>query len=65
MDYPILSDPDKNFAKALGVLSKRGFSSRWTYYISKEGVIKHIDKKVKARSHGEDIAAKLKELGVK
>ena len=39
-------------------------SSRWTYYIGKDGKILHIDKKVKAGDHGEDIAKKLKELGV-
>ena len=65
LDYPILSDPGKAFAKALGVLNpKRGFSQRWTYYIGKNGKILHIEKKVNARAHGDQIAAKLKALGV-
>ena len=64
LDYPILSDPDKKFAKELGCLNPRGMSSRWTYYIGKDGKILHVDKKVKAGNHGADIAAKLKELGV-
>ena len=64
LDYPILSDPDKKAAKALGCLNARGLSNRWTYYIGKDGKILHVDKKVKAGSHGEDIAAKLEELGV-
>ena len=64
LDYPILSDPDKKVAKAFGCLSDRGFSSRWTYYVGKDGKILHIEKKVKAASHGEDIAKKLKELGI-
>jgi thioredoxin-dependent peroxiredoxin len=63
-DYPILSDPTKETAKAYGVLSERGFANRWTFYIGKDGKILFIDKDVKAKSHGADLAAKLKELGV-
>ena len=37
---------------------------RWTFYIGKDGKILHVDKNVKAGSHGNDIVAKLKELGV-
>ena len=65
LDYPILSDPGKQTAKAFGVLNEqRGFSNRWTYYIGKNGKILHVEKKVKATSHGVDIAKKLAELGV-
>ncbi len=64
LDYPILSDPDKKVAKAFGCLNDRGMSNRWTYYISKDGKILEIDKKVKAASHGQDMAKKLEELGV-
>lgn len=65
LDYPILSDPSKKTAKAYGVLNEqRGFSLRWTYYIGKDGKLLHVDKKVKAGSHGTDVAAKLAELGV-
>jgi peroxiredoxin Q/BCP len=63
-DYPILSDPTKDTAKAYGVLSERGFANRWTFYIDKEGKITHIDKEVKAAQHGSDIVTKLKALGV-
>lgn len=65
LDYPILSDPGKQTAKAFGVLNEaRGFSNRWTYYIGKDGKILHVDKGVKAGEHGADIAKKLAELGV-
>ena len=64
LDYPILSDPDKKVAEAFGCLNARGLSNRWTYYIGKDGRILHVDKSVKAGSHGEDIAAKLAELGI-
>ena len=64
-DYPILSDAGKETAKAYGVLNaERGFANRWTFYIGKDGKLLHIDKGVKTTSHGADIAAKLKELGV-
>lgn len=64
LDYPILSDPTKENAKAFGVLNDRGMASRWTIYIDKNGKIAHIDQKVAPETHGKDIAAKLRELGV-
>ena len=65
MDYPILSDPEKITARAYGVVTdKRSVPFRWTFYIGKDGKILAIDKSVKAGSHGKDIAARLKELGV-
>lgn len=64
-DYPILSDPDCKVAKAYGVaMPDRPMAKRWTFYIGKDGRILHIDEKVNAGKHGEDLAAKLKELGV-
>ncbi len=64
LDYPILSDPSKEFAKSLGCLNDRGMSNRWTYYIGKDGKILYIDKSVKTGVHGKAIADKLAELGV-
>ena len=65
LDYPILSDPDKTVAQAYGVLNPaRGFTNRWTFYNDKDGVIKEIDKKVNTDKAGEDLAAKVKELGL-
>jgi peroxiredoxin Q/BCP len=63
-DYPILADPTKETAKAYGVLGMAGFASRWTFYIAPDGKILHIDKSVKTSTAGEDVAAKLAELGV-
>ena len=62
LDYPILSDPSKETAKAFGVLNERGMANRWTYYIDKNGKIAEVDQKVNTDNHGKDIAAKLKEL---
>ncbi|APZ91033.1 Putative peroxiredoxin bcp [Fuerstiella marisgermanici] len=65
LDYPILSDPEKKVAEAYGVVHEgRAVPERWTYFIGMDGKILHIDKKVKTASHGEDIAAQLKELEV-
>ena len=63
LTYPILSDPDKEVARAYGVLGPSGFASRWTFYIGADGRILDIDKKVSAASHGRDIVAKLTEPG--
>ena len=64
LDYPILSDPTKETAKAYGVLNDSGMAKRWTIYIDKDGKIAHIDQKVATDTHGKDIAARLKTLGV-
>ena len=63
--FPLLSDPDKSYAKALGVLNpERGFANRWTYVIDEKGTIVEIDKMVKPGNHGKDLAAKLEALGI-
>ncbi len=64
-DFPILSDPGKTVAGAYGVLGTTGLARRWTFYIGPDGKILHIDKAVRTGTAGEDLAAKLAELGVK
>jgi thioredoxin-dependent peroxiredoxin len=64
LDYPILSDPDKTVANAYGVMSPRGFSNRWTFYIDKDGIIKEIDKKVNTAKAADDVISKVKSLGL-
>jgi len=63
-DFPLLSDPTKETAEAYGVLSERGFATRWTFYIGKDGRILEIDKAVSVRTSAEDMARKLGEHGV-
>ncbi len=66
LDYPILSDPAGDVARAYGVIDdERKFPQRWTFYIGPDGKLLSVDRNVQARSHGEDVAAKLAELGVK
>ena len=65
LDYPILSDPEKKVARVFGVVDdKRPNPYRWTFYIGKDGKILHIDKSVKTKTHGQDVAKKLAELKV-
>lgn len=63
-DFPLLSNPEKDVAEAYGVLSERGFASRWTFYIGKDGTILDIDTAVKPATAGEDVVAKLTALGI-
>jgi len=64
LEYPILSDPSRDVARAYGVLSPSGFASRWTFYIGADGRILTIDKQVHAAAHGSAVVARLNELGV-
>ena len=64
-DYPILSDPEGHVAREYGVTGAiQKWASRWTFYIGVDGRILYIDKSVKPATHADDVAAKLKELGV-
>ena len=64
-DFPILSDPTSEVAKAYGVVHEgRAVPERWTFYIDKQGVIREIDKKVDVAKAAEDVAAKVKELNL-
>ena len=65
----MLADPEKKAAFAYGVIPpdappNRQFARRWTFYIAADGAIVHIDKQVRASSHGSDVAARLRELGI-
>ena len=65
VDYPILSDPEGKVAAAYGIYSAdKGFATRVTFIIDKNGKIADIDSGVKTETHGADVAAKLKKLGV-
>ena len=68
-DYPILSDPTDETAKAYGVVksdAKPGEAAkRVTFIIGGDGKLLSIDTAVKTDAHAKDVAAKLKELGVK
>jgi peroxiredoxin Q/BCP len=64
LDYPILSDPTKEVAKAYGVLTDAGYADRWTFIIGKDGKILDVLREVSPKQHGKDLAARLAALGV-
>jgi peroxiredoxin Q/BCP len=65
LDYPILSDPAKDVARAYGVLAgERTTASRWTFYIGKDGTILYVDKSGATSTQGQEVVNRLKELGI-
>ena len=63
-DFPMLSDPTKETAKAYDVLNIMRVANRVTFYIGKDGKILKIDEDINAKTAAEDIAAALGELNV-
>lgn len=65
VSYPILADPEKKVARAMGVLSVTGlYANRRTFYVGKDGKLLAIDEEVDLREHGVQVLAKLEELGL-
>jgi peroxiredoxin Q/BCP len=65
VDFPILSDPTKEVAKAYGVVDEdQPFAARWTFYIGVDGRLLFVDKLVSPTNHGRNVVAKLAELGI-
>jgi peroxiredoxin Q/BCP len=58
-DFPLLSDPTKEVARAYDVLAFYGFPKRHTLYIGKDGKVLFIDRKINAATSAQDMAAKL------
>ncbi|MGD9661759.1 MAG: peroxiredoxin [Porticoccaceae bacterium] len=64
-DFPLLSDPTKETAKAYAVLMPVvGMAKRHTFYIGVDGSILKIDTDVRPATSAEDMAQTLGELGV-
>ena len=63
-DFPLLSDPTKDVAKAYDVLHMMGYAKRHTVYIGADGTVLKIDTAVHPKTSAEDMAATLGELGV-
>lgn len=68
-DYPILSDPTKEVARAYGVIRtdrppEQQVAARWTFYIGPDGKITAIDKNPTTTTAGEVMVRRLDELGV-
>jgi peroxiredoxin Q/BCP len=66
LDYPILSDPDRQVAREYGVLRAMGlFAARHTFYIGEDGKTLYVDTKVQPWTAGRDLAKRLAELGIR
>lgn len=66
LDYPILSDPTGETARAYGVLRGFGlYTARHTVYVGEDGSILYIDANVRPRTAGPDVASRLGALGVR
>ena len=63
-DFPLLSDPSKEVARAYDVLTLNLFSKRHTIYISKEGKILMVDQNINAATSAEDMMANFEKLGI-
>ena len=61
LSYDLLSDPDGSAAAKYDVL-KGHFAKRITFVIDETGVVRHIEKKVLAVSHGTDVVEIVKRL---
>ena len=58
-----MSDRKKTVARAYGVL-RLGFAARHTFYIGPDGRLQHVDREVSPKTAGEDVATRLRALGV-
>ena len=63
LTIPILSDPGKKVSGAYGVL-RLGFAARHTFFIGPDGKLLFVDRQVKPKTAGEDVARRLQALGV-
>jgi peroxiredoxin Q/BCP len=65
LDFPLLSDPGKQVASAYGVVTpERQLAQRWTFYIGVDGRILFVDRKISTATAGQDLVARLNELGI-
>jgi peroxiredoxin Q/BCP len=64
LNFPLLSDKSKDIIRSYGVVSDSGSARRETFLIDKSGVIRYIWTTVKTTEHAEEIAEKVKELGL-
>jgi peroxiredoxin Q/BCP len=63
-DFPLLSDPTKETAKAYGVLNTMGIASRVTFVIGADGKVLAVDRNVNPATAAQDIASTLGKLDI-
>ena len=66
LNFPLISDHDKQISKSYGVLSKDGaYAERMTFIIDREGKIAKIFTNVEITKHTHEIITALKQLPLK
>lgn len=55
LNFPLLSDEQKEVSTAYGVLNNLGFASRVTFIIDKDGMIAKIIRDVDIENHADDV----------
>jgi peroxiredoxin len=67
LHFPLLPDTGRNLSLLYGTVDNPQQSARrWSYLIDKDGILRFVDKEVqpRVRTHGSDILAKMRELGM-
>lgn len=66
LDFPLVPDTGRNLAMLYEAAfnTQQPVPSRMSVLIDKDGIVRHIDRAVSVRTHGPDILAKMRELGM-
>lgn len=64
LNFPLVSDKDKDIVEKYGVKSTFGTAKRVTFLIGRDGLIKHVWNKVNTSNHAEEVLEKARELGL-
>lgn len=62
LGFPLLSDAEKNVSRAYGVLNEKGYDSRVTFVIDKEGIIRAVFPEVRVDGHWEEVKKAIESL---
>ena len=65
LDYPLVPDTGRNLSILYGAAQNPDqAASRMSVLIDKDGIVRLIDKQVRVRTHGADILAQMRGLGL-
>lgn len=65
LNFPLVSDKNKEIIEKYGVKSNFGTAKRVTFLIDRDGVVRHIWNKVNTGKHAREVLEKVKELGLR
>ncbi|MDQ3812693.1 MAG: hypothetical protein M3347_01930 [Armatimonadota bacterium] len=64
IDFPMIPDTGRNVTVLYNDLRPDTLAERMSVLIDKDGIVRLIDKSVNVRTHGPDILARMRELGL-